>query len=77
MRENDHGQYLETLGNQLSFRIDACSEVSIYKVGDTRPPTLVEVMLDPEFLVEFRGGNECLFKFLDIEKMLQVADYVI
>ena len=49
----------------------------VYKVGDTRPPTLIEVMLDPEFLVELRGGNELLFKFLDIEKLLQVVDYVI
>jgi hypothetical protein len=57
--------------------VDASSGVPVYKVGDTRPPTLIEVMLDPEFLVELRGGNELLFKFLDIEKLLQVVDYVI
>ena len=50
---------------------------TVYKVGDTRPPTLVEVMLDPEFLAEFRRGNKVLFNFMDMEKMLQVADYVI
>lgn len=49
----------------------------MFKVGDTRPPTLVEVMLDPEFLQELQGGNELLMEFLDVEKMLQVADLVI
>ena len=42
----------------------------MYKVGDTRPPTLVEVMLDIEFLSELKAGNEALLQFLDIEKML-------
>ena len=34
-------------------------------------------MLDPEFLQEFRFGNQALLKFMNTEKMLQVADYVI
>ena len=53
MRENNNGQYVETLGNQPSFRVqgsDDGGDIKMYKVGDTRPPTLVEVMLDPEFL---------------------------
>lgn len=48
-----------------------------YKVGDTRPPTLTEVMLDAEFLLELRDGNQTLLNFLDVDKMLQIADYVI
>ena len=71
MRENNSGQYVETLGNQPSFRVDTSkNDFPIYKVGDTRPPTLIEVMLDPEFLAELRGGNGLLFRFLNIEKML-------
>ena len=52
MRENNNGQYVETLGNHPSFRVSENSDggVKVYKVGDTRPPTLVEVMLDSEFL---------------------------
>lgn len=49
----------------------------IYKVGDTRPPTLEEVMMDTEFLDELRGGNESLTQFLTLEKMMQLADYII
>ena len=76
---------METLGNQQqSFRV-AYSDMGvpvktdkpIYKVGDTRPPTLEEVMLDSEFLDELVGGNESLQKFLTLDKMLQLADYVI
>ena len=79
MRENNNGQYVETLGNQPSFRKSGSDDgdIKMYKIGDTRPPTLVEVMLDPEFLQEFRFGNQALFKFMNTEKMLQVADYVI
>ena len=79
MRENNNGQYVETLGNHPSFRVSENSEggVKVYKVGDTRLPTLVEVMLDSEFLQEFRFGNKALFDFMDADKMLQVADYVI
>ena len=61
MRESNNGIYVETLGNQPSFRIGGSAnnggsnEKPVYKVGDTRPPTLVEVMLDPEFLTEFRS----------------------
>ena len=62
---------METLGNQPSFRVDTSkNDLPIYKVGDTRPPTLIEVMLDPEFLTELKGGNGLLFRFLNIEKML-------
>ena len=50
MRENNNGQYVETLGNHPSFRVSEEGGVKMYKVGDTRPPTLVEVMLDSEFL---------------------------
>ena len=42
----------------------------MYRVGDTRPPTLNEVMIDPDFLIELRNGNPLLLKFLDVEKML-------
>jgi len=74
MRESNSGQYIETLGNKHP---DESSPVQLFKVGDTRPPTLVEVMLDPEFLQELHGGNVLLLEFLDVEKMLQVADFVI
>ena len=61
MRENNNGQYVETLGNHPSFRVSEGGSdsggVKMYKVGDTRLPTLVEVMLDSEFLQEFRFGN--------------------
>ena len=78
MRESHNGQYVETLGNQPSLRAhNNASSKPVYKVGETRPPTLVEVMLDPEFLSEFRGNNEDLHAFMDMEKMLEVADYVI
>ena len=75
MRESNNGQYVETLGNQPSFRVGGSAnhesnEKPIYKVGDTRPPTLVEVMLDPEFLTEFRSGNMVLFNFMNMERML-------
>lgn len=52
-------------------------DAPLYKVGDTRPPTLTEVMLDSEFLLELRDGNQELLNFLDVDKMMQVADYVI
>ena len=69
---------METLGNQPSLRAqNNTGSKPVYKVGETRPPTLVEVMLDPEFLSEFRGNNEDLHTFMDMEKMLEVADYVI
>lgn len=83
MRENNSGQYVETLGNQPSFQVSNSSGDlgqngnKQYKIGDTRPPTLVEVMLDTEFLQEFRFGNKVLFNYMDQEKMLQMADYVI
>ena len=51
--------------------------MTIYKIGDTRPPTLKEVMLDPEFLSELRAENQVLLQYMSLEKMLQVADYVI
>lgn len=34
-------------------------------------------MLDSEFLMELRANNKYLLNYLDAEKMLQVADYVI
>jgi len=48
-----------------------------YKAGEMRPPTLQEVILDPEFLDELRGGNEALYKFLDYDKMFKMVDYLI
>lgn len=51
MRESNNGQYVETLGNEPDLR------PRLYKVGDSRPPTLKEVLLDPEFLQELKGGN--------------------
>ena len=33
--------------------------------------------MDTEFLDELVGGNECLMQFLTLDKMLQLADYVI
>ena len=71
---------METLGNQPSVRGDDPSRRSVnttYKVGDTRPPTLTEVMLNTEFLQELRDKNQLLLNFFDAEKMLEVADYVI
>jgi len=63
MRESNNGQYVETLGNQpeacfggqQANRMD--ERPPLYKVGDTRPPILTEVMLDSEFLQELKGGN--------------------
>lgn len=86
MRESDNGQYVETLGNQPDHLIfnslaargaEPQERPPLYKVGDARPPTLNEVMLDPEFLQELKGGNQLLFEYLDVEKLLQLADYVI
>ena len=75
---------METLGNQPDSQMGgALSAMSssdnppLYKVGDTRSPTLIEVMLDSEFLQELRGGNPELLGFLDAEKLLALADYVI
>ena len=50
---------------------------NVYKLGDKRPPTLNEVILDPEFIKELREGNVQILKFLDIQRLSDLADYVI
>jgi hypothetical protein len=42
-----------------------------------RPPTLREVMLDPDFLDELRGNNKELESYFDADKILLMADYLI
>ena len=42
-----------------------------------RPPTLVEVMLDPDFIEELRGGSVSLKEFLTFDKLLELCDFVI
>ena len=84
MRQGRDGQYVETLGDSKEpvnkdssgASSNAQQHKRHYKVGDTRPPTVLEVMLDPDFLTELRSGNEELGKFLTNERMLKVADFV-
>ena len=44
---------------------------------EIREPSLAEVMLDPDFLVEAKLSNELLGKFMTREKILQIIDYLI
>ena len=44
---------------------------------EIREPSLAEVMLDPDFLVEAKLFNELLGKFMTREKILQIIDYLI
>ena len=46
-------------------------------MGDKRPPTLLEVMLDPEFLPELQHGNNLLYRFLNVHKIQQIISFVI
>ena len=47
-----------------------------YKIGDVRPPTLEEVMLDSEYLDELKNSNELLIKYLTPQKLLEMVDLV-
>ena len=49
----------------------------MYRVGDMRPPTLDEVIQDPDFLDDFMKGNPFLLKFMDSLKLYSVLDYII
>jgi hypothetical protein len=42
----------------------------------TRPPTLEEVMLDPDFLIEMKQTNEALQEYMTREKILEMCDYL-
>ena len=44
---------------------------------EIREPSLAEVMLDQDFLVEAKLSNELLGKFMTREKILMIIDYLI
>ena len=49
----------------------------IWKVGQTRPLTIEEVMLDEEFLKDYEQLNKTLFRYLTIDKMVEMAKFLI
>lgn len=48
-----------------------------YEYLGPKQPTLEEVMLDPDFIEELRGGNVELSSFITLEKLMKAVDYLI
>ena len=42
-----------------------------------REPTLEEVMLDADFLIEAKSNNDALVAYFSRDKVLQVVDFLI
>jgi hypothetical protein len=43
----------------------------------TRPPTLAEVMVDPDFMTEVRLSSETIIQFMTRENILEMVNYLI
>jgi hypothetical protein len=43
----------------------------------TREPTLKEVMVDPDFLIEAKMSNELLCNYMNRTRVLEMVDFVI
>lgn len=42
-----------------------------------KAPTLEEVITDPDFIDELRGGNIHIQEFLTMERMLKIVDFLV
>ena len=77
MVKSPNGQVVETLGvhDESSF-LNNPNPNRRYKIGDVRPPTLEEVMLDSEYFDELKKSNELLMNYLTPQKLLEMTDLV-
>lgn len=72
------GQLTKLLKNGVTEEVDVVNSEGVETTETvTRGPTLEEVMLDPDFLLEMKQSNEALAEFFTRERVLEMCDFLI